>query len=117
MAAVDDVDELIELYHQALGELVNGNPDPLKESTPIEKTKASLTSSALSCADGMSPRGPWRVPHPTTGTNGEIVGFESVAKYVTSELACIVEMERYRAKVGGVEDIKASCNKVGPDAP
>ena len=35
----------------------------------------------------------------------EIVGFENVAKYLTSELACIVEMERYRAKVGGGEDI------------
>jgi hypothetical protein len=33
--------------------------------------------------------------------DGEIVGFENVAKYVTSELAYIVEMERYRAKVGG----------------
>ncbi|HEX5911551.1 MAG TPA: hypothetical protein VFY54_00310 [Rubrobacter sp.] len=37
--------------------------------------------------------------------DGEIVGFENVAKYVTSELACIVEMERYRARVGGGEDI------------
>jgi hypothetical protein len=31
MAAVDDVGELIERYHQALRELVNGNPEPLKE--------------------------------------------------------------------------------------
>ena len=31
MAAVDDVDDLIERHHQALGELVNGNPEPLKE--------------------------------------------------------------------------------------
>ena len=37
--------------------------------------------------------------------DGEIVGFENVAKYVTPELACIVEMERYRARVGGGEDI------------
>ena len=32
MAAVDAVDELIERYHLALGELVNGNPEPLKEA-------------------------------------------------------------------------------------
>ena len=37
--------------------------------------------------------------------DGEIVSFENVAKYVTSELAYIVEVERYRAKVGGREDI------------
>ena len=33
--------------------------------------------------------------------DGEIVGFENVAKYVTPELAYIVEVERYKAKVGG----------------
>ena len=37
--------------------------------------------------------------------DGEIVGFENVAKCVTSELAYIVEMERYQAKVGGSDDI------------
>jgi hypothetical protein len=31
MAAVDDVNELIERYHLALHELVNGNPEPIKE--------------------------------------------------------------------------------------
>jgi hypothetical protein len=36
-------------------------------------------------------------------TDGEIVGFETVAKYATSELACIVEVERYQAKVRGRE--------------
>ena len=29
-----------------------------------------------------------------------------MAKHVSSELACIVEMERYRARVGGGEDIR-----------
>jgi ketosteroid isomerase-like protein len=37
--------------------------------------------------------------------DGEITGFETVAKYVTPELAYIVEVERYQAKVGGREDI------------
>ena len=31
MAAVDDVDELIEQYHLALGEFVKGNPEPAKQ--------------------------------------------------------------------------------------
>jgi ketosteroid isomerase-like protein len=37
--------------------------------------------------------------------DGEIVGFENVAKHVSAELAYIVEVERYRAKVGGREDV------------
>jgi len=37
--------------------------------------------------------------------DGEIVSFENVAKCLTSELTYIVEVERYRAKVGDGEDI------------
>jgi ketosteroid isomerase-like protein len=37
--------------------------------------------------------------------DGEMVGFENVAKYVTPELAYIVWVERTKAKVGGREDV------------
>jgi hypothetical protein len=30
MVAVDDVDEVVEQYHLALGEFAKGNPEPLK---------------------------------------------------------------------------------------
>ena len=30
MVAVDDVDEVVEQHHLALGEFVKGNPEPLK---------------------------------------------------------------------------------------
>jgi ketosteroid isomerase-like protein len=36
---------------------------------------------------------------------GEIVGVEIVAKYVTPELAYVVEVERFEAKVGEREDV------------
>ena len=31
MAAVDDVDELIEQYYRAQGEFLKGNPEPVKD--------------------------------------------------------------------------------------
>ena len=37
--------------------------------------------------------------------DGEFVGSEIVAKYVTPELAYVVQLERAKAKVGGREDI------------
>ena len=40
--------------------------------------------------------------------DGEIEGFEIVVKYVTPELAYIVETERTKAKVGGREDVTPS---------
>jgi ketosteroid isomerase-like protein len=36
-------------------------------------------------------------------TDGEIVGYEIIEKYVTPELAYVVEIERGEAKVGGRE--------------
>jgi ketosteroid isomerase-like protein len=36
---------------------------------------------------------------------GEIVSFEPVARLVTDDLACIVEVERFRAKVGGEDNL------------
>ena len=33
------------------------------------------------------------------------VGFENVVKWVGGELACIVELEEWRTKVGGGEDV------------
>ena len=38
-------------------------------------------------------------------SDGEFVGFEIVAKYVTADLAYIVEIERAKAKIGPREDI------------
>jgi ketosteroid isomerase-like protein len=37
--------------------------------------------------------------------DGEATGFENVAKYVTPELAYLVEIEQLKAKVGGRENI------------
>ncbi|MBV9705316.1 MAG: nuclear transport factor 2 family protein, partial [Methylobacteriaceae bacterium] len=36
---------------------------------------------------------------------GEIVGFENVAKYVTPGLAYIVEVERIKAKIAGRQEV------------
>ena len=104
MAAVDDVDELIERYHQALGQLVNGNPEPLKEVYSHRDD--------VSFANPFGPvvRGRDEAARAAEGSaskyrDGEIVGFENVAKYVTPELAYTVWIDRQKAKVGGREGL------------
>jgi ketosteroid isomerase-like protein len=104
MAALDDLDEVVEQSHLALGEIVKGNPEPLKM---VYSQREDVT---LANPFGPPVRG-WEQAATTmerAASNyreGEIVGFESVAKYVTPELAYIVEVEHYQAKVGGREDI------------
>ena len=104
MATVDDLDEVLEQFQLAVGELVKGNPEPVK------KLWTHREDVSLANPFGPAVRGWDRAARAVEGSasnyrDGEIVGFENVAKYVTSELACIVEIERYRSGVGGGEDI------------
>ena len=104
MAAVDDLDEVVEQSHLALGEIVKGNPEPLKM---VYSHHEDVT---LANPFGPPVRG-WQQAAATMERaasnyrDGEIVGFENVAKYVNPALAYIVEVERYEAKVGGGEEL------------
>jgi ketosteroid isomerase-like protein len=111
MAAVDDVDELIEQYQLALGEFVKGNPEPAKR---LYSHREDVT---LANPLGPAVRG-WEQVAATMERaasnlrDGEMVAFENVAKYVTPELAYVVWVERQQAKVGAREDIAPSALRV-----
>ncbi len=104
MAAVDDVDQLIEQFNLAQGEVVKGNPEP---ALRLFSHREDVT-----LANPFAPpvRGWERVAEVSERAasqlrDGEMVGFETIEKHVTPELAYIVRVERARAKVGGSEDI------------
>jgi ketosteroid isomerase-like protein len=107
MAAVDDVDELIEQYRLALGEFMKGNPEPAKE---LLSHREDVT---LANPYGLPVRG-WKQVAETMEhaaslrRDGEASSFETVTKYVTPELAYVVWLERVKAKVGGREGIAPS---------
>ena len=104
MAAVDDVDKLNEQYHLASDEFLKGNPEPVK------KLWSRREDVSLANPYGPPVRG-WEqvagtMEHASSlRSDGEFVGFEVIAKYVTPELAYVVQIERAEAKVGGREEI------------
>src|SRR5215218_2079861 len=104
MSAVDDVDQLIEQWQLAAGEFVKGNPEPVKK---LWSRREDVT---LANPFGPPVRG-WEqvaktIEHAASlRRGGEFVGSEIVAKYVTPELAYVVQLERAKAKVGRREDI------------
>ena len=104
MSAVDDVNELIEQWQLAAGEFVKGNPEP------VEKLWSRREDVTLANPYGPPVRG-WEqvaktIEHAASlRRDGEFVGSEMVAKYVTPELAYVVQLERAKAKVGGREEI------------
>jgi ketosteroid isomerase-like protein len=104
MTAVDDVDRLNDQYHLASDEFLKGNPDPVK------KLWSHREDVSLANPYGPPVRG-WdevakTIEHASSlRSDGEFVGSEIVAKYVTSELAYVVGIERAKAKIGGREEI------------
>jgi ketosteroid isomerase-like protein len=104
MAAVGDLDEVLEQCHLALDELLRGSPEGYKR---VFSHQDDVT---LANPFGPPVRG-WNEVALTLERaashyrDGEATGFENIAKYITPELAYTVEMERMQAKVEGREDI------------
>src|ERR687886_20926 len=104
MSAVEDVDQLIEQFNLAQGEVVKGNAEPANKlfSHREDVTLANPLGPTAHGWDEVAAAG----EHAASQLrDGEMVGFETIEKYVTDELAYIVRVERSRAKVGGSEDI------------
>jgi uncharacterized protein (TIGR02246 family) len=104
MAALAEVDELIERYQLALGEFMKGDPDPVKRLWS-RREDASLTNPQGSVARGWTEIAEAMDRAASTRRDGTFLGYETVAKRVTGELAYVVEVERLEAKVHGGQEI------------
>ena len=104
MAALDDVDKLNEQYHLASDEFLKGNPEPVKKLWS-RREDVSLANPYGPPVSGWEQVAGTMEHASSLRSDGEFVGFEVVAKYVTPELAYVVQIERAEAKVGGREEI------------
>jgi ketosteroid isomerase-like protein len=111
MAAVEDLDEVIEQFQLALDEFLKGNPEPA-QNLFSHRDDVSLANPLGPPARGWDEVAATMERAASNFRDGEITGFEAVAKYVTPELAYIVWIERAKAKVGGREDIAPSALRV-----
>jgi|SRR5215217_474037 ketosteroid isomerase-like protein len=111
MAAVDDVDQLIEQYQLALGEFFKGNPEPVQKMFS-HREDVSLANPLGPPAHGWEQVAQTIERAASSFTDGEMVAFETVAKYVTPELAYAVWLERAKVKLGGMEDFAPSVLRV-----
>lgn len=104
MKTVDDLDQVLEQYHRALGEFMRGDCEPA-QGLFSERDDVTLGN----------PFGPFvrGLPQILDATkraashyrDGSARGFDTVARYVTPELAYIVEVERLESKVAGRDDV------------
>ena len=97
-----DFDRILEENHRALGEFVRGNPDLVQnlysrhDDVTLANPFGSIARGWKAVADNLSLAA-------SRFRDGEAKSFETLAKYVTADLACVVEIERYVAKFAGRE--------------
>ena len=104
VAALDDVDELIEQYYRAQGEFLRGNPEPVKDlfSHTEDVTLANPYGPPVRGFDEVAKA----VDHAASlRSDGEFLEWQIVAKYVSAELAYVLQIERAEAKIGTREEI------------
>jgi ketosteroid isomerase-like protein len=99
MTTQDDVADFIEQFTLAEGELMKGNPEPVK--------KCYSQQQDVTLGDPFGPfvRGWEQVAAAIDDAashfrDGEMVEAETLKSYVTPEFACLVTVERAKAKVG-----------------
>jgi ketosteroid isomerase-like protein len=104
VASVEDVDRLIERFHQAQGEFVKGDPEPTKElfSRKDDVTLANPLGPPARGGDGVAKT----IEHAaTTIRDGQTPRFETISKLVTPELAYVVWIEWQEAKMGTNDEL------------
>jgi ketosteroid isomerase-like protein len=104
MAAVDDLDEVIEQFQLALNEFLKGNPEPA-QNLFSHRDDVCLANPLGPPARGWEQVAATMERAASNFRDGKITGFETVAKYVTPELAYTVWVERQQARVGGRPDV------------
>ena len=102
--ATSDLAQAIEHQHQALDAIVKGDAEPLK-ALYSRRDDVTLANPFGPPVRGWSQAAATMERAAANYRDGGATGFERVSDYATAELAYTVEIERYRAKVGGATDL------------
>jgi len=106
-----DFDAGLEAYQRALEEFVKGNPEAVKRRFS-HREDVTLANPLGPPARGWEQVAQTIERAASQFREGEIVGFDLIAKYVTPELAYTVWIERVKAKVGGRQEVSPSALRV-----
>ena len=104
MGTLNDLDAVVALSHEALGEFVKGNPEPFKAmwSHGEDDSLANPYGPAVRGWDEVAAAMDRAATH---YADGAFVGFERVAKHEAQNLAYVVGVEQFRARIAGEEAI------------
>src|SRR6266487_351214 len=106
-----DLDDFVDQYHNALDEFFRGDPEPAKRLYSRGED-ATLANPFGPVAVGWQQVEETMERAASNYRDGGATGFDTLAMHVTPELAYLVEVERFEAKVGGQEEIASGALRV-----
>ena len=101
----------LEQYHRALDAFFNGDPAPAKQLY-WHGEAATLANPFGPVASGWPQVEAAMDRAASNYRDGRATGFETIAMSSTPELAYLVEIERFEAKVGGDENVASGALRV-----
>lgn len=109
MTVLDD--QLLEEYHRALGEIINGNPDVYKAFYSL-RDDVTLGNPFGPFARGRAAVEQRLERAASNYSEGWNTAFEEVARYESPGLAYLVEVERFEAKLAGSDEVASVALRV-----
>ena len=109
--ATSAFDDFVEQYHLALDEFFRGNPQPA-QALYSHHEDATLANPFGPIVKGWSQIVETTNKAAANYREGSATAFNTVARAVTPELAYLVEVESFRAKVGGSEEFVSGALRV-----
>lgn len=106
-----DLADFIDQYHRALDEFFRGDPAPAK-GLYSHREDVSLANPFGPVAVGWQQVEETMERAASNYRDGSASGFETLASHVTPELAYLVEVERFEAKVGGDQQMASGALRV-----
>ena len=104
MDKAETFERAIDLSHRALDEIVRGNPDPFFDLYS-RSDDATIANPYGPPARGFSQIQEAGRRAAANYRDGRALSFETIARHETSELAYVVEIERFETKVAGANEI------------
>ena len=109
--ADNDLDSAIEQSHAALAAILKGDPSVYK-ALYSDRDDVTLGNPFGPYAHGRRKVEETLDRAASNYRGGGSTGIELVAKYISNDLACIVEVERGRSKVGGAKELASVAVRV-----
>src|SRR5689334_14662730 len=99
-----DLRQLVQQYHSAADDFARGDPEPVKKifSHRNDVTLANPFGPAVHGWEGVSKALDLASAR---FRDGRVTSFETLAEYVAPDLATILEVERWQAKVSGRSEL------------